>query len=137
MFSLNIVIHVLRSPCILYFTVMFGFNFLNAQEISIFDIARNGTLKQLKLAVSKDENSINTINKSTLNTCVDSNDKIFYTRHPYLTNSNTGGSLNPLIYRGKIESEKKKIIEMNKNNNSLFKDISELYIPEDSSDIKN
>lgn len=33
--------------------------------------------------------------------------------------------------------EKKKIIEMNKNNNSLFKDISELYIPEDSSDIKN
>ena len=39
-----------------------------------------------------------------------SNDKIFYTRHPYLTNSNTGASLNPLIYRGKIDSEKKKII---------------------------
>ena len=39
-----------------------------------------------------------------------SNDKIFYTRHPYLTNSNAGVSLNPLIYRGKIDAEKKKII---------------------------
>ena len=39
-----------------------------------------------------------------------SNDKIFYTRHPYLTNSNAGAPLNPLIYRGKMDSEKKKIV---------------------------
>ena len=38
------------------------------------------------------------------------NDKIFYTRHPYLTNSNADASLNPLIYQGKLSSEKKKII---------------------------
>ena len=37
------------------------------------------------------------------------NEKVFYTRHPYLTNSNSEASLNPIIYQGKLKSEKKKI----------------------------
>ena len=39
-----------------------------------------------------------------------SNSKIFYTRHPYLTKLNASESINPLIYQGKIKPEKKKII---------------------------
>ncbi len=38
-----------------------------------------------------------------------SNDKVFYTRHPYLNNSNSDASLNPIIYQGKLNAEKKKI----------------------------
>ena len=38
-----------------------------------------------------------------------SNDKVFYTRHPYLNNSNSDASLNPVIYQGKLNAEKKKI----------------------------
>lgn len=37
------------------------------------------------------------------------NEKVYYTRHPYLTNNNTEASLNPIIYQGKLSSNKKKI----------------------------
>ena len=37
------------------------------------------------------------------------NEKVYYTRHPYLTNNNTEASLNPIIYQGKLSSSKKKI----------------------------
>ena len=35
--------------------------------------------------------------------------KKYYIRHPYLTNSNSDASLNPLIYQGKLNAEKKKL----------------------------
>jgi len=37
------------------------------------------------------------------------NKKVYYTRHPYLTNNNTEASLNPIIYQGKFSSKKKKV----------------------------
>ena len=37
------------------------------------------------------------------------NEKVYYTRHPYLTNINTEASLNPIIYQGKFSLKKKKI----------------------------
>lgn len=40
-----------------------------------------------------------------------SSDKIFYTRHPYLNNSNSDASLNPIIYQGKLNIEKRKIYQ--------------------------
>lgn len=38
-------------------------------------------------------------------------DKIFYSRHPFLNNSNSDASLNPIIYQGKLNPKKKKIYQ--------------------------
>ena len=61
-------------------------------------------------AIIKNEQIIshNSFNVTSFNTN-SSNKKILYTRHPYLTNSNSDASLNPLIYQGKLNAEKKKL----------------------------
>lgn len=49
---------------VIFILLIGSFFNLNAQEVNIFDIAREGSLVQLKKAVEKDTNVINKINKS-------------------------------------------------------------------------
>ena len=55
--------YIIKGTVIFILLIGTFFN-LNAQEVNIFDIAREGSLVQLKKVIEKDTNVINKINKS-------------------------------------------------------------------------